>query len=137
MAKTMLTVHALCVGKLFVENLMEVASISGFELIARPIAKCRKYRSYKVDLQQFGHFACLYCIWVPDCARMVMAAAQHRRCNPGAADVRAFQMLLGCCVSRRNKRIFQWSSDKNNVTMLLCDWELRGMRLVVHSELTF
>ena len=67
-----------------------------FRFDCKTHAKCRKYRSYKVGLQQFGHFACLY--W-----------QQHST----SAGTLARQMpVLGCCVSRRNKRIFQWSSDK-------------------------
>ena len=94
-AKTMLTFHRLCVGNLFVENLMEV--VSSFELIARsmPSAASTCHSKWACNNSVIS-LACT--IWVLGCAFS--------------------QMLLGSCVSRRSKRIFQWSSDE---TMSSCD----------------
>ena len=57
-----------------------------FRVDCKTHAKCRKYRSYKVGLQKIGHFARLYYLGAWLC-KDGMAAAQHRRCNPSAADV--------------------------------------------------
>ena len=64
----------------------------GFRVACKVHAKCRKYRSYRVGVQQFGHSASLYHLgaWLcKDC----MAAAQHQRWNPCGTDVRAFMEL--------------------------------------------
>ena len=62
--------------------------VFGFRVDCKIHAKCRKYRSYKVGLQPLGHFICLYYLdaWL---CKDGMAAAQHQRWNPSAADVRA------------------------------------------------
>ena len=60
-----------------------------FRVDRKTPAKCRKYRSYKAGLHQFGHFACLYCLGAWLC-KDGMAAAQHQRRNLSAADFRAF-----------------------------------------------
>ena len=64
----------------------------GFRVHCKIHAKCRKYRSYKVGLQQFGHFACLYSLGARLCKNGT-AAAQHQRLNPSAADVRCCSVV--------------------------------------------
>ena len=117
-AMTMLTFHGLCAGNLFAKNLMEVVSFSGFELIARSMPSAASSALTKWACN--NSVILLACtIWVLDCAR---TAWQQHSTSAGTLarqmSVRlCSQMLVGCCVSRRNKRIFQWSSDK---TMSSC-----------------
>ena len=90
-AKIMLTFHGLCVGNPFAKNLMDVASISGFELMANSMASAASADNtgwacnHSVIL-----FACT--IWVLGCA---WQQAQHQRWNLSSADVRVYGVR--CC----------------------------------------